>query len=120
MANLEELSPSYVGEDRIALTLADPQVPILANVPFQVNVDVSATLPEGLVLPIELVVSGPSTGQYKRRLFTKSVPNSLLITPTVRGSHFILIRELFHNRWQGRLTVEVRGDDLQPGQQRVL
>lgn len=111
MATIDEISPPYVGEDKLVLTLEDPQLTLLANLPFQVNVDYSATEPEGLQLPLELILQGPKAGQQTRRLFTRSLPSSLLLTPRVRGTHFILLKELFHNRWQGRLTVEVEGED---------
>lgn len=119
MALIDEISPTYVGEDRIVLSLSDPQTPLLAFVPFQVDIDYAKTQPGGLVLPLELVFQAPS-GVMQRRVFERSAPASLLLVPRTRGRHLVLLRELFHNHWQGRLEVDVQGDDLNTGEVRVL
>jgi hypothetical protein len=110
---IDEISPPYIGEDKLVLTLADPSLHLLAFQPFQVNIDYSATMPEGTALPMELVLQGPKAEQHKRRLFRRARPSSVILVPENRGRHFILFRELGHNRWQGRLEVDVEGDDLQ-------
>ena len=120
MASVDEISPTYVGEDRIVLTLSDPDTKILANVPFQVDVNYAAADPEGIILPLELVLHGPNAGDKQRVLFERAAPSSVLLVPRVRGRHTILLKELFHNRWQGRLTVNVEGEDLQTGEERVF
>jgi hypothetical protein len=123
MALIDEISPPYIGEDKITLALADPAAAVLAFVPFQITVDYSASLEEepkvGLVLPLELIFQSP-TGSYVRTLFERSKPSSLLLVPRRRGDHLILLREMFHNRWQGRLIVSVQGDDLNNGETRIL
>ena len=119
MALVDEISPSYVGEDRIGLSLADPNQPIYVNTPIQVNIDYSGAAPEGLVLPLELSLSGPTEGQYQRTLYTTSKPAAVVLVPRVKGQHFILLRERFHNRWQGRLLVDVLGDDMELGDERA-
>lgn len=120
MALIDEISPTYIGEDRIALTLSDPNVSVLAFVPFQVDVNYDAAEPEGLVLPLELVFQSPSGKVIKRTVFARTPPSSLLLVPRERGQHFLLLREMFHNRWQGRLVIDVQGEDLDDGQMRVL
>jgi hypothetical protein len=120
MAIIDEISPPYVGEDKLVLSLAEPQVALLAFVPFQVNVDYSKANPLGIKLPLELVFQGPNSRKPERRLFERARPDSLLLVPKTRGQHFILLRELFHNRWQGRLLVDVQGDDLNDGNSRIL
>lgn len=120
MALIDEISPPYVGEDKLVLSLADPAIALLAFVSFQVDIDYSGALPSGVKLPLELVFQGPNTGQLQRQLFTLSAPSSLLLVPRSRGQHFILLRELYHNRWQGRLLVDVQGDDLNTGTTRIL
>lgn len=120
MAIIDEISPPYVGEDKLILSLNDPATALLSHVPFQVNIDYSAALPGGVKLPLELVFQGPDAGQLQRRVFERTLPESLLLVPRARGQHFILLRELFHNRWQGRLLVDVQGDDLNTGATRIL
>lgn len=110
---IDEISPADIGEDKLVLQLADPSATIQIFIPFEICVNYDATEPEGVVLPLELVIRGPRPGQETRRKFTRSRPERLLVTPTTRGQHFVLLRELFHNRWQGRMTVEVIGEDLQ-------
>jgi hypothetical protein len=64
------------------------------------------------------VFQGPLAGQRQRRLFEHALPSSVLLTPRSGGRHFILIRELHHNRWQGRLFIDVAGDDVQQSEDR--
>ncbi len=120
MALIDDISPTYIGEDRIALALADVNTAVLAFVPFQVDVNYTAAMPEGLVLPLELVFQAPSGEVVTRKIFERTRPSSLLLVARQRGQHFVLLREQFHNRWQGRLVVDVQGDDLNDGQMRVL
>jgi hypothetical protein len=117
-ARIDEICPTDVGAEKIGLQLDNADAQLLAHVPFQVNVDYSKALPQGVTLPLELVLQGPIAGQRKRRLFTRSAPSSLLLTPDSGGPHFILLRELFHNRWQGQLFVDVQGEDLQVSEDR--
>lgn len=118
-ARIDELAPAYIGEDKITLQLDDPAVSLVAFEPFQVNIDYTATEPYGLQLPLELVLQGPRAGQHHRRLFHHSRPSSVILIPEQGGRHFILFRELYHNRWQGRLMVDVDGEDLQTGEERT-
>jgi hypothetical protein len=119
-ARIDEIAPAYVGEDRIVLTLDDPNIEILAFQPVQINIDYAGTEPEGTVLPMELVLAGPLTGQHKRRLFTRARPSSVIVVPEWQGGeHFVLLRELGHNLWQGRLLFDVEGEDLQRSEERT-
>lgn len=117
-ARIDEICPTDVGAEYIKLTLVNADENLLAHVPFQVAVDYSSAGDIGVALPLELVLQGPIAGQRIRRKFTRSAPNNLLLTPTTGGRHFILLRELFHNRWQGQLFVDVQGDDLQISEDR--
>lgn len=114
---IDEICPPDVGEEKLGLQL-DSDESLFAHIPFQVNIDYSNTLPAGTTLPIEVVIQGPTAGQRSRRLFTRSRPSSVVLTPTTGGRHFILVRELFHNRWQGQLFVDVEGEDLQVSEDR--
>lgn len=117
-ARIDEINPINVGEQRITLQLSNPDAQLLAFVPFQIDVDYSRTAPEGIEFPLELVFRGPRAGQFSRRLFSRSAPSGLVLTPTSGGTHFILFRELYHNRWQGQLFVDVVGEDLQLSEDR--
>lgn len=110
MATVDEISPAYVGEDKISLSLDPATSPAHAGVPVQINIDYSSTEPEGVVFPLELIVSGPS---YQQKIFRKLAPPSLTIVVEEPGEHLVLFRELGHNRWQGRLLIDVIGDTLQ-------
>lgn len=117
-ARIDELCPTDVGASKITMSLDVLDVTPLAHVPFQVNVDYSGAGSVGISLPLELVFQGPIAGQRVRRLFTRSAPSSLLLTPSSGGRYFILLRELFHNRWQGQLFVDVQGEDMQQSEDR--
>lgn len=108
---IDELCPPDVGTINIGLSLDSVDQVVTANVPFQINVDTSSVGQAGVSLPLELVVQGSIAGQRTRRVFSKSIPASLLLTVTSGGRYFILLRELFHNRYQGQLFVDVLGDD---------
>ena len=68
MSIAEELSPSTYGEDRFDLTLSrDTPSPIaLSSVVVLVSYDRAE--PEGVVLPLELTITGPSgRATFQRR-----------------------------------------------------
>lgn len=110
---LDELSPREYGEDRIVLTLALPSVKPRVFVPVVIQVDASACDPEGLVLPVELIVTGPSGAATERRqVFRKRLPSEITFTPIEGGSILVRLAELYHNRWWGKLVIPVVGDPL--------
>ncbi len=111
MANIDEISPNYVGEDKITLSLHDPQSQLLANVPFQIDINYDGASGAGIMLPLELIVND-SGGKESRKTFTRTKPSSLLLKLSTRGPHSILLKELYHNRWQGRIIVTLQGEDL--------
>jgi hypothetical protein len=117
-ASIDELCPADVGEKRIVLSLDVIDSKPLAHVPFAVNVDYSKAGTAGIVMPIELVFQGPLAGQRYQRVFSRTLPSSLLLTPRSSGRHLVLLRELFHNRWQGQLFVDVEGEDTQQSEDR--
>jgi len=110
MATLDEINPAHVGEDRIGVQLASSDAP-LANTPIRVDFSYDKADPEGVVLPLEVIVSGPDEFSDERE-FRLLRPSSIEFDPPSAGSYLVLIREKFHNRWQGRLTFEVEGDPL--------
>ena len=109
---IDEVSPSYYGEDRIKLSLADPNATLRAFAPVILTVDYSRTKPEGVVLPLEFSVTAPTAENSTRMVFRRSAPTSLVFTPREGGQHMIRLAEQFHDRWWGSLLLEISGDRL--------
>lgn len=107
---IDELSPLTVGSERIALSPADPLTPARAFAPFSVTVDYALCAPEGVVLPLEMIVTSPT--KSKRTLFRRLAPTELTIHPDEGGPWIVVLREDAHNRWWGRLAIDVDGDQL--------
>lgn len=112
MSVADEICPREIGEDRIDLALnvatSSPQV----FEPVIVDVDFSRCAPEGVVLPLEMTVTGPS-GEVTRTYFRRFLPAELSFRPQEGGSTLIRLAELYHNRWFGKLVVDIAGDPLQ-------
>lgn len=117
-ATIDIICPDTVGDEKISMQLdADNPTP-LAHVPFAVDVDYSGVGNVGISLPIEMIFQGPVAGQLQRRVFKHSAPSSLLLTAQSGGRHLVLLREMFHNRWQGQLFVDVEGETTQISEDR--
>lgn len=113
MTLLDELSPTYYGEDRIRLQLAESIETVRAFSAVVLAVDYSATLPAGIVLPLELTVTPPSGApNFLRRTFRRLAPSTLAFTPREGGRHLVRLAELFHNHWVGFLELDVEGDPV--------
>jgi hypothetical protein len=106
--SLDEICPPYYGEDRLDLSLTT-QGRVRAFTQTSIAVSYARTLPEGVLLPLEMIVQGPSAQSYVRRVYSRSRPTTLFFTPKEGGSHLILLREFAHNRWWGRVAVTVDG-----------
>jgi len=111
---IDELSPRYIGEDRIVLTVDLAQPALSANQSIQLNVDYSQCLPEDVVLPLIFEVQAHSSVSYKERVFGRQKPSSVIFTPIEGGIHFCCLREAAHNRWWGKLKLQVDGELLEP------
>jgi len=113
-ALLDILSPTYIGEDRISLSIA-PGQSVRAGTAVRFTVDYSAVGDSGLMLPLEFIVQpgfgagGPANG-YVRRVFRYYEPSEIVYTPPSAGLYLAVLREIAHNRWQGRLTFTAGGD----------
>jgi hypothetical protein len=113
MSVADEISPRTMGEDRIVLQLHDDTASPVIFSPVIVLVDYSACDPEGVVLPLEFTVTGPSgRATFQRRYFRTAVPSEITFRPREGGTHLLRIAELFHNRWWGKLVIDVAGDAL--------
>lgn len=116
MSETQDLvSPAFVGDDRIVLEV-DQNSFLAGNLaverPITVQFDYSAADPEGVELPMILEIQ-PEFGDgdaYRRIVFTRFVPPSFTFKVLGAGKYLILLKERFHNLWQGRLSIEVTGD----------
>jgi len=111
----DEVSPAYLREDRIQVTLDTSITEVEASVSCLLNVDYSACDPQGVVLPLIFEVRGPSDSSYQRREFKTRAPTSIVFTPREGGPHSVTLREAAHNRWFGSLHLDVVGDELEAG-----
>lgn len=110
---LDEISPSYVREKRLDLTLDPSVVKVRAFQPTLVNVSYERAKPEGIMLPLVLEVQGSSPQSYQRREFTRTAPTSFIFTPGEGGPHTVVLREVAHNKWFGVLKLAVEGELLE-------
>jgi hypothetical protein len=117
-STVDLICPPEIGEQRIKLNLKHPDSKILAHIAFPVTIDWSRTLPVGLSLPLEVIVQGPVAGQRERRLYRTTIPDLIMVTPKSGGRHLLLVRELYHNRWQGQLFFDAEGDAPSLGETR--
>ena len=109
---VDELAPAYVGEDRLGLTLSSRTANPAALAPVEVEIDYSRALPEGVMLPLEFTVTGPSPESFRRVIYRRHPPRALSFTPVEGGAHLVRLVECFHNRWLGKLLVDVTGERL--------
>ena len=106
------IAPIFMGASAIRLSRAEPNV---APVPYlieRINIDYSETLPEGVRLPLELLVTPPSGSGFRRQIFRRFAPVALFIKPLEGGPHTVVLREVGHNYWRGSLVVQVDGASL--------
>lgn len=107
---IDELSPLYVGAERIALRPADADAVPRAFDPYIVAVDYAACDPEGVVLPLEVIVTSPS--RTRRSLYRFLAPTELTVVPDEGGRWIVTLREVAHNQWWGRFAFDAVGDRL--------
>ena len=112
MSFLDDISPRTYGEDRIRLSLADADQPLIAFRGIRIAVDYSRTLPEGVVLPLIFTVTAPSEAYHQMNTFRRLVPKELSFVPREGGSHLVRLGEAHHNRWFGALVLDITGDRI--------
>lgn len=113
MATVDEISPATIGEDKITLAV-DKNSRTETFKPVIVNIDYTSADPEGIKLPLEMILQpafGTGTG-FKCQIFRRRAPLSFTFVPGDAGDYLLRLRELFHNRWQGRLVVTVSGEQF--------
>ena len=113
MSLRDDLAPDYLGEDRIDLSLATSAPRAFA--PVDIDVDYSRTLPDYVVLPLEMIVRAPSDANFERKYFRRVAPSVLSFTAKEGGKHLVLLRETAHNHWLGKIEIDVAGERLYPG-----
>lgn len=114
MDSLSLISPAYVGEERIVLRLS-PATEVVAYRPITVEVDYSGAGEPGVCPPLEIVVqpawgTGGRANGYRLDIYDVSLPTAYTFSVPGAGTYLCVVRERFHNRWWGRLLVEVGGD----------
>ncbi len=113
MPTIDTLSPSNVGEDRVVLTLNAAIATPRSLQSVIIDIDYSAAAPEGITPPIEILFkSALDPESFGRSIFLTRLPEAFSFSPGSSGNYLILLRELGHNRWQGRLEIEVIGDEF--------
>jgi len=114
-ATLDILSPTYVKADRITLTVDEGSEPLQPFKPITINIDYGDADPSGIACPIETILQpGGSKGGaaygYRYKVHRRTPPDSWTFTVPSAGTYLVLVREIHHNRWQGRLVITVEGD----------
>lgn len=112
----DRFDPDNIGEDRIIVSLDSGQQAPLAGRPVSVSFDYARADAAGGVQGTVVVAVQPALGDgehYQSEIFT-APPVAFTFVPRHAGPHLLTIRESAHNRWQGRLLIEVGGGELKP------
>lgn len=112
-AFIDELSPSYLREKRISLSLDASNETPSAFHSIMIAVDYEKTLPEGIQLPLIVEIQGPSSNSYERRVISRTAPTAIIFRPSEGGAHHVTMREAAHNRWWGSIVIDVAGELLE-------
>lgn len=107
----DELSAPWVGAEALKLSLVDPLSPLRANVAIDLEVDYSAS-EEGVTLPLEQLVVGPSSESFRRHVHQRQQPSIITFTPPQGGRHIVTLRQIGGDKLFGKLAVEVEGEPL--------
>lgn len=108
----DELSAHWVGAEALKLSLVDPLSPLRANVPIDLAVDYSGAGEEGVTLPLEQLVVGPSPESFRRHVHRRQTPSIITFTPPQGGRHIVTLRQIGGDKLFGKLAVEVEGELL--------
>ncbi len=111
---IDLISPRTIGEDKIGITVDPISLPLLVGVPVTLNFDYSRTVPSGVVLPLILVVQ-PGFGRgagYFTKVFRKKRPGSFAFSLPGAGQWLAVLRECGHNYWQGRIVLDMAGEQF--------
>jgi hypothetical protein len=114
-ATIDILSPVYVGNDKIRLSVAPDSGTLLPWVPITLDVVYTDADPSGIELPLVFTVQpgdavGGEARGYQRKTYSRNAPDTLTFRVPAAGTYLVTLKERFHNRWQGRLVITVAGD----------
>lgn len=107
---IDELCPTYVGEKRLIMSLAEDSLSPRALTAINILVDYAACDPEGVVNPLELTIIAPTEQDFRRVRFNRSAPSTISFQPREGGRHVIRLGEVGHNRWFGFIEIDVAGE----------
>lgn len=111
----DELSPAYVRGNGIVLSLADPDDTPRAFRLVAIAVDYGNAEPEGVSLPLEMRVTGPSeTSALPPKVFRRVAPGEISFRPTEGGTFTVALYEVAHNLFVGQLSIDVAGESRRP------
>lgn len=108
-AILDALCPMSVGAAVLRLSLVEPLVPLRAFRPIDIAVSFADVGAEGVALPLEFTVVGPSEMSFVRQYYRRSAPSVVTFTPREGGAFLVRLREAAHNRLYGTLKLDVAG-----------
>lgn len=114
---IDTISPLYIGDQKISIEVDSSCKPLMAFKRIIINIDYSDALPEGVILPLELIVQpgfggGGEANGYKRKVFRRTAPESYTFTVPSSGDYLVVVREIFHNQWRGSQIITVGGDPV--------
>ena len=110
MPTLDEICPRTVREKKLDLSTDPESEAPRANRAVMLTVSYARTAPDGVVMSLIMEVQGPSATSYRKRVYRRTRPTTLLFTPREGGRHLVVLREAAHNRWWGSLALEVAGE----------
>ena len=111
MPIVDEISPDFIGEDRIKLSLSKNTPSPRAFSPAEIDINYSAAHDiGGIVRPLELTVTAPSPANFQRRIIRNSLPSSIIIKPQEGGEHLVVLKECGHNKVVGIFVLQVAGE----------
>ena len=113
-AILDAICPMSVGAPAIVLSLVEPLVAPRAFRPIDIAVSFAGAGGEGVALPLEFTVVGPSPTSFIRHYFRRSAPSVVTFTPREGGLFLVRLREGAHNRLYGTLRLDVAGSVTSP------
>jgi hypothetical protein len=112
---IDSISPTFIGADMIDIAIDDASKPLTVGKVITLNFGYSRTLPGGLVKPLKLIVQ-PAFGSgagYIEETFDTFIPDSFAFQVQGAGQYLVVLREVGHNQWQGRVLLDVAGDQFQ-------
>jgi len=119
-AILDIMSPTYIGEKKLTVEV-DPASELLTNRPITINFGydnaIVSNFNHSVNLPLQLIVQpgfgeGGTGNGFISKTFRQSRPSSYTFSVPSSGNYLVTLREMYHNRWFGSLTISVTGDEF--------